>query len=138
MKTFITFDQILEEIKNRQDIIKELNKFEKVLVVTRGGLVVAGLLSQYLDTRWYDTACIKSYSNNKEQTDFEIIKLNPSNEKILIIEDIVDTGDTAKFLKEKFPNSSLFSLHYKPHSKYKPDFYFWETTDWIVYPWEKD
>ncbi len=30
----------------------------------------------------------------------------------------------------------VVTLHYKPHSIVVPDYYFKETTDWIVFPWE--
>lgn len=136
MKIYITFSEIQAEIAKRQDIISELNTFNKVIVITRGGLVVAGLLSSYLNTRWYDTVSIKSYEG-ENQKEFEILKLTPTDDRVLIIEDIVDTGKTAEFLKSKFPNSKFFALHYKSQkSSYKPDYFLWETNDWIVYPWE--
>jgi xanthine phosphoribosyltransferase len=138
-KTHVTLEEIKQKLSASPELIARLNEFAKVVVVSRGGFGAISVLSQFLKTRWYDTACISSYSEEKSQGEFNVHKLAPTDEEVLIVEDMVDTGNTAKFLKQKFPNSKVFSLHYKPaKSVVKPDFYLWETDEWIVYPWELD
>ncbi len=128
-----------QKLSQSPELIAQLNKFAKVVVVSRGGFGAISVLSQFLQTRWYDTACISSYSEDKSQGEFNVHKLDPTADEVLIVEDMVDTGNTASFLKQKFPNAKVFALHYKPaKSSIKPDFYLWETDDWIVYPWELD
>ncbi|MGE0207493.1 MAG: phosphoribosyltransferase, partial [Candidatus Babeliales bacterium] len=62
---------------------------------------------------------------------------------ILIVDDLVDTGETMKFLiealKDSLPKTTIkiATLYYKPTSCIKPDYYIEETTNWIVFPWEK-
>lgn len=136
-KEFISFESITDKIKNSPQILQELNTFDKFVIITRGGLVVAGMLSQYLNSRYYDTLCIKSYSDDHKQKQLKVIKSNPTQDKVLIIDDIVDSGKSIELAKEIYPNSKIFALHYKPdNSSIKPDYFFWKTDKWIVYPWE--
>ena len=72
---------------------------------------------------------------------------NFTHERILIIDDIIDTGETMTTLHEYFQyhypevDIKTAGLIYKSHtSKHKPDYFGMETesNDWIVYPWERD
>lgn len=138
-KTYITIEDIKEALEINKELIEQLNKFQKAYVVTRGGLAVAGILSQFINIRYFETICLRSYNDSKEQKKIEAIKLTPTKEKVLIIEDIVDTGTSMKFIKKYFPNAKFFALHVKPGiTKIFPDYYLWQNDDWIVYPWERD
>ena len=64
--------------------------------------------------------------------------------KVLIIDDIVDSGETMReiliILKEKFPNVEfkLATLFYKDTAVIKPDFSVREANTWIEFFWEVD
>ena len=64
--------------------------------------------------------------------------------KVLIIDDIVDSGETMeeilKILKEKFPNVEfrLATLFYKKTAVLQPDYSVREATQWINFFWEED
>jgi len=138
-KTYITIEEIKSAIEGNRELIASLSKFEKAYVVTRGGLCAAGILAQYIDIRYFETICLRSYTDEKEQKKIESIKLTPTKEKVLIIEDIVDTGASMKFIKKYFPNAKFFALHVKPNiTKIFPDYYLWQNDNWIVYPWERE
>jgi hypothetical protein len=64
-----------------------------------------------------------------------------TNKKVLLIDDVSDTGKSFEFAVEYLQRRKLqilqtAALHYKPHSIFKPDFFVKETSNWIVYPWE--
>ena len=68
-------------------------------------------------------------------------------ESILIVDDIIDSGETMTTLHEYFqyhyPEVDIRTagLIYKSHtSTHKPDYYGVETesNDWVVFPWERD
>jgi len=70
-----------------------------------------------------------------------------SHERILIVDDIIDSGETMNTLHEYFqyhyPEVDIRTagLIYKSNtSKHKPDYYGMdmECNDWIVFPWERD
>ena len=61
--------------------------------------------------------------------------------KILLVDDVVDTGKSAVLIKEHLCREGvkeirILTLYYKPWSIVKPDFYSKETSNWIVFPWE--
>ena len=62
-------------------------------------------------------------------------------EKVLVVDDIADTGRTLEQLKrlEVFKNSMFATLDYHRQSVVEPDFWVNEKGDkWIVYPWERN
>ena len=68
-------------------------------------------------------------------------------ESILIVDDIIDSGETMSTIHEYFqyhyPEVDIRTagLIYKSHtSKHKPDYYGIEieNNDWVVFPWERD
>ena len=61
--------------------------------------------------------------------------------RLLIIDDIADSGETILKWREEMSNPKFATLHYKTSSKAKPEYFAKEIPDdygWIVYPWEKE
>jgi len=130
-----------------QNDLKNLNiqKPECIIAIARGGLTLAHHLAEIFDIR--EVFVINAISYNKTQKKEKIDIFNiPELHKyhnVLIVDDISDSGDTfievLKILKEKYSdlNFNTLSIFYKPTSKFKPDFYFQETKEWIKFFWEK-
>lgn len=62
---------------------------------------------------------------------------------VLIVDDIVDTGDTFKAVQAHLvgggareDNLRFAALHKKPHSKFEPNWYVSVVGEWVHYPWE--
>ncbi len=77
-----------------------------------------------------------------------VVSMIGLSDKVLIVDDVVDSGATIKaFLKalqdscgESFPgleNIKVATIYYKPKkSKIKPDYYVHATDEWLVFPHE--
>jgi len=119
------------------DIKKDKVQYKQIIAITRGGLFVAGILSQFLNRVPIETISIHSYENKKRK-DIKILNEKSSNEPTIICDDVVDSGITAKEVKIRYPNSKIVVLHYKSINKpvIKPDYFMEDTSDWIIYPWE--
>ena len=67
----------------------------------------------------------------------EEFDLNINKKNILIVDDISDSGHTLKHYKKQ--GYTTATLDVRNTTVTKPDYYcnWLETTDWIVYPWEK-
>ncbi len=137
-------DYSYEEFQN--DLKKlNINKPDALLAIARGGLTFAHHLAEKMNIR--EVFSINAISYNKTQKKEKIDIFNIPNlhgfKDILIVDDISDSGDTfievLKILKEKYPdlNFKTISLFYKPTSKFKPDFYFHKTNEWIKFFWEE-
>jgi uncharacterized protein len=129
----------------------EGQEFDAMLVVTRGGMVPAGLLSEALVIRNILVAAVQFYTGIGTTLDDPRFLQFPEaalldNKSILIVDDVWDSGRTAAEVGERVRSSGgrpvLAVLHYKPGSSRfpdkSPDFYAEITEDWIVYPWDND
>lgn len=138
MKVFYTWRKFDKDCRKLAEIIKKDKiEYTRIIAVTRGGLMVAGMISHFLKKVPIDTVCLSSYCG-MVQKDMTIIKQERSTEKVLIFDDVVDTGGTAKVLKTMYPNGVLVVLHYKSKicPDIRPNYFISDTKNWIIYPWE--
>lgn len=114
--------------------------WDRVIAVTRGGMVPACLVARDLDIRIIDTVSVKSY-DHQAQTAAQIIK-SPDNigtgTSCLIVDDLADTGNTFRALRNQYPDATYACLYVKPEGKPTADYYAFETAQdcWIYLPWE--
>ena len=86
----------------------------------RGGLPIAVSLSHRLHL-----PLLMDYYDRKIVTD----------KKILVVDDIADTGHTLKDFENK--HNIICTFHYHEQSIIEPDYWIHKKDDdWIVYPWE--
>ena len=62
--------------------------------------------------------------------------------KVLILDDVADTGKTLKLVKEHLFSKGaekvkIATIYYKPWSIVMPDYYEKKTKRWVVFPWER-
>ncbi|MGJ0455412.1 phosphoribosyltransferase domain-containing protein [Aliarcobacter cryaerophilus] len=134
-----------EDTQKLVDISKSFQA-DAFLSVARGGLTLSHLMSQAMNQRDVFTINSISYDRKNQKDSIEIFNIPDlkSYKKVLIIDDIVDSGKTMievfKILKEKFPNTEfkLATLFYKKTALVKPDFYIKQTDIWIEFFWEVD
>ena len=132
---------------NFRDDLQKLNipKPDAILAIARGGLTLAHHLAEIFDIREVFTINAVSYEKTQKKETIDIFNIPNlhSYKNILIVDDISDSGETfkkvLKILKEKYKNLNFktLAIFYKPSSKFKPDFYFQETNEWIRFFWEK-
>lgn len=132
---------------NFRDDLQKLNilKPDAILAIARGGLTLAHHLAEIFDIREVFTINAVSYEKTQKKETIDIFNIPNlhSYKNILIVDDISDSGETfkkvLKILKEKYKNLNFktLAIFYKPSSKFKPDFYFQKTTEWIRFFWEK-
>jgi hypoxanthine phosphoribosyltransferase len=69
------------------------------------------------------------------------VSTSVSGKKVLIVDEVSDTGKSLKLVKEHIIEDGaakikVATVYYKPWSIVKPDYYEKETSRWIVFPWE--
>jgi len=123
-KEIVSFNKIgynieLLSIKIKKSIQMNNIKYDFIYPIPRGGLIVGVYLSHLLDIK------LISEINNSILNNF----------KILVVDDIADTGKTLTEFESK---ADLATIYYKPRSIIKPTYYVEETVNWIVFPWERE
>ena len=119
--------------------------FEAIVAVTRGGLVPAAIIARELELRVVETVCVASYHDYKNQGGLEVLKKIAAEiakldggAKILIIDDLVDTGATARIVREMLPKAHFATVYAKPLGRPMVDTFITEVSQdtWIYFPWD--
>ena len=130
-------EQLAKKIEFRPDII---------IGITRGGLVPARVLSDILDVRTVGILGIEFYKSMGKTaatpTIFQEIGIDLKGKKVLIVDDVADTGRSLMVAKDHIKSKGakeikVATIHYKPNSIFKPDYFVKTETAWICYPWER-
>jgi xanthine phosphoribosyltransferase len=136
----ITYEQIDDAcLLIAQKIKSQTPTGYTIAAVSRGGLVPAAIVSHYLGYKDIRFIRLSSYSDEKEHsgiTDSTTDEI-PNSENTYIIDDICDSGDTLKYLRQKYAKAQIYTLINK-NPTIKPD-YFPVTEQmgvWINFPWE--
>ncbi len=112
--------------------------YEGVVAITRGGLVPAAIVARELNLRLVDTICIATYEH-KDQGRPNILKsVEGTGEGMLIVDDLVDTGTTAKIVRDMLPDAHFATIYAKPAGKPMVDTFITEVSQdtWILFPWD--
>ena len=125
-------------------LVEKRDAWKGIIAVTRGGLIPAGIVARELEIKLVETIGISSYSGQKQQQ-INIIKnidekLVGDGEGWLAIDDLVDSGATAKALRKILPKVHLATVYAKPAGEPLVDTYVtWVSQDtWIYFPWDID
>jgi len=118
----------------------ELGPFKGLIAVTRGGLVPAAIVARELEVRLIDTACISSY-HGSQRGKLEVLKPSVTagdGTDWLIVDDLVDTGETAKALRSLMPKAHFATVYAKPAGRPLVDTFVTEVSQdtWIFFPWD--
>ena len=120
--------------------LSEQGPFKGVIAITRGGMVPAAIVARELDLRLIDTICVTSY-DHQVQAGARVLK-GPSGDGSgwVIIDDLVDTGTTAKLVREVLPKAHLATVYAKPAGKPLVDTFVTEVSQdtWIHFPWDTE
>ncbi len=131
-----------------QILVDKCRDFEPeiLLAIARGGVTLSHLMAQALDIRNLFTLNSIHYEKEEKLDTFNIFNIPDltNAKKVLIIDDIIDSGETMKeilsILNEKFPKIEfkIATLFYKSTALIKPDFCVREANEWIDFFWEVD
>lgn len=115
--------------------------YDRIIAVSRGGLVPAAILARELNIRVVDSICVSSYDHD-QQRELRILKNAEiaDSPKLLIVDDLVDTGETAKALRQLYPQACFVTVYAKPQGKPLVDKYVTdiEQETWIQLPWDME
>tara|TARA_B100001778_G_scaffold275464_1_gene238496 strand:+ start:1321 stop:1734 length:414 start_codon:yes stop_codon:yes gene_type:complete len=118
-KVYITWGQVNKLLDKIHEQIG--NEIDYVSGIPRGGTLLAILYSHRYGVKYME------FPNDKYP-------------RLLILDDIADTGKTLKVWQDEISVPYYATLHYKRSSIVEPDYYgkkLIKEDKWIVYPWER-
>ena len=120
-------------------------KPDVIVGISRGGWIPARILSDLLENPNIANIKVEFYLDVYKTVEGPVITQPVStsikNKKILVVDDVSDTGKTLKIVYEEMMKEArevrVATLYYKPWSDYRPNFYVKVTDAWIIFPWER-
>ncbi len=139
-KLYISWNEFHQDVKNLAQKIKEHGHFNRIIAVSRGGLIPAGILSYELDIRQCDSVNIQTYDATQQRAADDIVvdnKLEAADTQTLIVDDLSDSGQTFQILQKLFPNACRVAVYAKPNGKKDTNIFARTLPDqWVVFPWD--
>lgn len=143
----VSWDQFHRDARALAWRLSGAGPFEAMVAVTRGGLVPAAVIARELGIRVIDTLCVSSYSHTSQVSEPTVLKgisdavsrLGGGNGKgLLVVEDLVDTGKTARIVRDLVPQAHIAAVYAKPMGKPLVDTFITEVSQdtWIFFPWD--
>jgi xanthine phosphoribosyltransferase len=138
-KTFpVSWEELHRNAKALAWRLASNGPWKGIVAITRGGLVPAAVVARELELRLIDTLCIASY-DDRQQGEMTVLKrVDGDGEGWLIIDDLVDTGRTAKAVREMLPRAHFATIYAKPAGRPLVDTFITEVSQdtWILFPWD--
>jgi xanthine phosphoribosyltransferase len=140
----VSWDQFHRDSRALAWRLHEAGPFETIVCITRGGLVPAAIVARELNVRVIETVCVASYHDYKNQGALKVLKgvaaeIGATGGKgVLIVDDLVDTGKTAKVVRELLPGAHFATVYAKPLGRPQVDTFITEVSQdtWIYFPWD--
>ena len=148
----VSWDQFHRDARALAWRLADKGPFEAIVCITRGGLVPAAIVARELDLRLIETVCVTSYQGQQprsSQGEIEVLKTvapaikaigDGSGKGVLLIDDLTDTGKTARVVREILPGAHFATVYAKPLGAPLCDTFVTEVSQdtWINFPWDLD
>ncbi len=143
----VSWDQFHRDARALAWRLAGAGPFEAIVCITRGGLVPAAIVARELGTRLIETVCVASYHDYQNQGSMQVLKeIAPGvralgdgrGRGVLVIDDLTDTGKTAKVVREMLPEAHFATVYAKPAGRPMVDTFVTEVSQdtWIYFPWD--
>lgn len=128
-----------------QEIINSTFVPDVIVGVSRGGWVPARILCDLLNAPALANIGVEFYTGIGETKSrprlAQPLSLTVSGKKVLLVDEVAETGGTLKLAKEHILREGAeelrtVTMYTKPWSLIKPDYYEKRTSRWIVFLWE--
>jgi xanthine phosphoribosyltransferase len=142
----VSWDQFHRDSRALAWRLQGLGPFDAVVAIARGGLVPATIVARELNIRVVESVAVKSY-DHQNQGEVRVLKaISPAvldlnrTGRVLIVDDLVDTGATARAVRDMLPGAHFATVYAKPKGRDMVDSFITEVSQdtWIFFPWDLD
>jgi xanthine phosphoribosyltransferase len=143
----VSWDEFHRDAKALAERLAGLGSWRGIVAISRGGLVPATIIARTLNIRVVETVSVVAYdqlSQGEEEVlgEPKVTKLPEfagDGEGFLIVDDLVDTGTTARVVRGLLPKARFACVYAKPAGLELADDVLKVVSQdtWIVLPWEQ-
>jgi xanthine phosphoribosyltransferase len=147
----VTWDQLHRDARALAWRLMEKGPFAGVVAITRGGLIPAAIIARELDVRLVETVSIVAYAADssgtlaEEEKSAAPVVIKPpaaagDGTGFLVVDDLVDTGATARVVRALLPRAHFAAVYAKPAGRGTVDSFVTEVSQdtWILFPWDTE
>jgi xanthine phosphoribosyltransferase len=138
----VTWDQLHRDARALAWRLMALRPLRGIVAVTRGGLIPAAIIARELEVRLVESVSVVTYDeeNRGQPTVTKAPTAAGDGEGFLIIDDLVDTGTTARVVRGLLPRAHFACVYAKPAGKVMVDSFVTEVSQdtWIMFPWDTE
>ncbi|KUJ75561.1 hypothetical protein AVO42_09655 [Thiomicrospira sp. XS5] len=139
----VSWDQLHRDCRTlTKELLTLETQWDGIIAITRGGMIPATIIARELGIRLIDSISVRTYSHKQisEPVILSDVTATQDGENFLLIDDLVDTGKTAKFVRERLPKAYFATVYAKPEGKPLVDTHVTEVSQdtWIYFPWDLD
>jgi xanthine phosphoribosyltransferase len=138
----VTWDQLHRDAKALAWRLIAKGPFQGVVAITRGGLIPAAIVARELEIRVIESVSVVTY--DEEQKGAPVVAKLPAaagdGAGWLLIDDLVDTGTTARVVRALLPKAHFATVYAKAAGKPLVDDFVTEVSQdtWILFPWDTE
>jgi xanthine phosphoribosyltransferase len=138
----VTWDQLHRDARALAWRLIDKGPFTGIVAITRGGLIPAAIVARELDCRLVESVSVMTYDEEERGT--PVITKPPvaagDGTGFLIIDDLVDTGMTARVVRAVLPRAHFACIYAKPAAREAVDSFVTEVSQdtWILFPWDTE
>ncbi len=144
----VTWDQLHRDARALAWRLIGKGPFEGVVAITRGGLIPAAIVARELEVRVIESVSVVTYGQeargDEEKKGAPVVAKMPlaagDGTGWLLIDDLVDTGTTARVVRALLPNAHFATVYAKAAGKPLVDDFVTEVSQdtWILFPWDTE
>jgi xanthine phosphoribosyltransferase len=147
----VSWDQLHRDARALAWRLMDRGPFAGIVAITRGGLIPAAIIARELDVRLVESVSMVSYAAAgggtliEESKGGEPVVIKPpaaagDGTGFLIVDDLVDTGATARAVRALLPRAHFATVYAKPKGRGTVDTFITEVSQdtWILFPWDTE
>jgi len=138
----VTWDQLHRDARALAWRLVGLGPFAGIVAITRGGLIPAAIIARELEIRLVESVSVVTY--DEEVKGEPVVTKRPAaagdGAGFLIVDDLVDTGSTARVVRALLPRAHFACVYAKPAGRDLIDTFVTEVSQdtWIMFPWDTE
>lgn len=138
----VTWEQLHRDAKALAWRLHGRGPWRGIVAITRGGLIPAAIIARELDCRLIETVSIVTY-DEEARGEPRVVKPPAAagdGAGWLLLDDLVDTGATARVARALLPGAHFATVYAKPAGRETVDAYVTEVSQdtWILFPWDTE
>lgn len=140
----VTWVEVHRDTRELARRLVDKGSWKGIIALTRGGLVPTAIIARELNIFLVDTLCISTYDEQVIESS-NVLKVPDQavaeeGEGWLLVDDLVDTGATAKEARKILPKAYFATVYAKPKGRECVDTCVHEVSQetWIYFPWDTE